>query len=234
MTVVPSRDWKYHERHAMNRDEQNKASLTSAISRARSTVRRRCLAIDAKRMLTFTMPGADKWNDQELSDAWRMFRNVLQRLRRKGIAFQYVAVPEKQGRGAWHFHVAVDRYLRIQAIQREWFAVGGGNVDVKLFKHRHYSNAVEGCSGYIAKYIGKDLEGAEFGRNRYRTSRGIKIDIERVNIEKKFFGNPLLIRETFESVTGKKSGNLNLWPEVITVASWGDQFSDFRMVLRDG
>ena len=191
------RNWKYRDRTASCRDEQSSASLAAAVSRAKQTVLRKCLAISAHRMLTFTMPGADSFNSQELDAAWTMFSRWLQRMRRDGFAFRYVAVPETQKRGAWHFHVAIDEFLPIRVVQRHWSACGGGNVDVKHFNNRPCSNKVEGCAKYIGKYIGKELEGAEFGRKRYRASTGIVIDIERVDVDSAFVGSMEALKKTF-------------------------------------
>lgn len=228
VTVCTKRSWHHHEKTATNRDEQNEAVIRSAVSRAKSTVMRKCLAIDAYRMVTLTMPGDTYFNDQDIDEAWLMFRAWLQRLRRKNLRFHYVAVPEKQGRGAWHFHVAVNEFIPIKVIQREWNQIGGGNVDVKHFKNRFTSSKTEGCAGYIAKYIGKELESSVFSRNRYRTSQGIKIDVERVDLPEIFFSSLNQIKETFRSITGMVSGRINRYRHVVTICSWGDGVNDYR------
>jgi hypothetical protein len=178
-------------------------------------------------MLTFTMPGDCSFNAQGLGDAWAMFGRFLQRARRAGLRFQYVAVPEKQKRGAWHFHVAVDVFLPIGNVQAEWFSVGGGNVDVKFFEDRHGSEAAEGCAVYLGKYIGKELESSEFGRQRYRTSQGIKLDVERLDVHPAMTAGTRAVRTTFQAMTGLQAGKLKKFPYVVTVASWGDGDDDY-------
>lgn len=233
MTVCNPRKWKYNERIADSRPGQESSTIDAAISRARSMVLRKSLAINADRLLTLTMPGDECFNIQPLDEAWKMHRNFLQRLRRANIRFDYVSVPEKQNRGAWHFHLAINQYVPIRIVDYHWKKVGGGNADIDKRKITKHFNKPENIARYIAKYIGKEMDGADFLRNRYRTSTGIVIDIERLSVPKKFFANKLSIRETFKSVTGMNAGTLNFYERVITVFSWGDEVNDFRGVFYD-
>lgn len=195
-----------------------------AVARARSVVARKCRSIAASRMLTLTTREAVT----DLERFWRLFTRFLQRCRRAGIEFRYVAVPELQKRGAWHLHVAIDRYLPHAQVYAEWIAVvGSGTADLHKFKARSDADKAIAVAGYISKYIGKTLMGAEFGRKRYRCSRGIEVSKETEVMDRRFTGDVVTVAEAFELFTGREPRSVRIndyggaW-----AASWGDTFLD--------
>jgi hypothetical protein len=89
----------------------------------------------------------------------------------------WTAVAERQGRGAWHWHVLVsipDRlpYLASKDVEEAW---GEGFVKVKALK-----GETDNVGAYMAKYLAKNLAIEERGRHSYRCSRGQQ-DPERVD-----------------------------------------------------
>lgn len=121
---------------------------------------------------------------RDIKDARREFRLFVKRLNyfftgNKAETFlKWVAVPELQkatGRNVWHFHalffnlpfipVSLDKVRELQqrgALPATYdgrdtifYLWGNGNVDVKAVK---FSDAYD-VAGYIAKYVGKGLEG---------------------------------------------------------------------------
>lgn len=77
-------------------------SLQTSIERSRRMIRKRCKAIRADRMLTLSTR-ANESRLEVWAKWWDEFRRRLNKLQ----DFHYVAVLERQQRGAWHFHVAV-------------------------------------------------------------------------------------------------------------------------------
>ena len=121
---------------------------------------------------------------REIKDARREFRLFVKRLNyfftgdKKSTFLKWVAVPELQkatGRNVWHFHalffnlpfipVSLDKVRELQgrgALPLDYdgrdtlfYLWGNGNVDVKAVK---FSDAYD-VAGYVAKYVGKGLEG---------------------------------------------------------------------------
>jgi hypothetical protein len=220
MSVVKVTNRKHHERIASVRDEQTEEAQRVAISRARQVVAKKCRAIGAARMLTLTTrePVTD------LDAFWKLFQRFLQRCRRSGLEFQYVAVPELQKRGAWHVHVAIDRFLPHSAIYAEWVAVvGSGTSDLHFFRAGNDAERCIAVAGYISKYIGKALMGSDFGRKRYRCSKGIEIEKETFETDRVLVCSPHHLACLFHQET-------DLLPRSVRVndyggkwvASWGD------------
>lgn len=156
------------DKAAMNRERSAR--------RARTQVRRLVKAKNLDTMLTLTY-------QENMQDRERMARDFdvfVKRIRRVLPSFEYVCVFERQKRGAWHAHIAVQRvqshYMHKGALVKSydllraiWRAVvGAGNVDVsRSIRHRQRSTGK--LSGYLSKYIAKGFEEGQEG-NSYRAS----------------------------------------------------------------
>jgi len=99
-------------------------------------------------------------------------------MRRAGL-WHYVAVPERQKRGAWHIRVTVHGRLvynlvRGSIVGRDELGRSNGNIDVRNpktgGKWKHHALAA-----YIAKYITKDVDDHELNKKRCWTSKGIVV-----------------------------------------------------------
>ena len=155
-TPAPLTEAEKLERLTQNRDKAGR--------RARTKVRRLCLSKYLDCMLTLTYR-------ENMVDRDRCKRDLdvfLKRLRRVLPTFQYIAVLERQERGAWHVHIACHRvqshYMHkgmlvksFDLLRALWRAVVGtdnGTVNVSKRKGRPSPRKV---AMYLAKYIGKDL-----------------------------------------------------------------------------
>lgn len=160
------------------------ANRERATRRARSKVRRRCKHQGLIEILTLTYR-------ENQTDRVRMARDLdvfLKRVRRVIPTFEYVAVFERQKRGAWHAHLAVRRVLPLYVVgsgkhqkmvksfdllRSMWRGVVGadnGNIDVSKRRKQRWSPAK--IAGYISKYIGKSFGDNLKYENSYSASNG--------------------------------------------------------------
>jgi hypothetical protein len=122
---------------------------------------------------------------ENMVDRDRMARDLdvfLKRVRRVIPGFQYVAVFERQKRGAWHAHLAVEKVLShyvsgkrlvrsYDLLRSMWRAVVGvdnGNVDVS--RNRRVQRSLAKLASYMSKYIGKTLDQRDKYVNSYSAS----------------------------------------------------------------
>jgi len=155
------------------RGESDKANANSedSVKRAKQQVRLRCKAIGADRMITLTY----RENMMDKERLKRDFDALRRRLRAWG-QFHYVAVAERQKRGAWHLHIALrgrQNYRVLRAIWQSIVGEGMGQVNVRNpFREKGLRHKL---AGYLAKYIGKGFETHELNEKRYWTSRGVVV-----------------------------------------------------------
>lgn len=160
-------------------------SLQTSIERSKRNVRLRCKAIGADRMLTLSVR-----ENETRRDVWAKWWDEFRRRLNKLQDFHYVAVLERQERGAWHIHVAVSGRQNWKVLRSIWLSVisksgtdgavndSSGNRKMKaLFrkiggKGRAMRHRI---ATYIAKYIGKDADATTFNKKRYWTSRGVEV-----------------------------------------------------------
>lgn len=143
--------------------------------RASKTVRHRVKAIQADRMLTLTY----RANQTDWEQLTRDFKLFVRRMRKAFPSFEYVAVPERQKRGAWHMHIAIKGRLNAKIVRSVWLSVvREGNIDItNPYKYRRYRHKL---AVYLSKYLSKAfLEGDLFMR-RVWSSRGIKIPTPKI------------------------------------------------------
>lgn len=124
-----------------------------------------------RRFLSLTLPGDYQGSFKDSVDAinqtWRKWREYL---KRDFGGIKFIKFIEPQKRGVAHLHVLIDKYIPQSWISRTWQALGGGKIcDIRAIDiHR--------VSGYVSKYLTKDLIGDRLGSyRRYSTSRGIKL-----------------------------------------------------------
>ncbi len=107
-------------------------------------------------------------------------------------AWQYVAVPERQHRGAFHWHIAVKGWQDVAFLRAAWLSVVGknqGNIDVRAPKAWSSRRADQReapppsirIAFYLAKYISKSFTEDTIGRplnaQRYRVSKRIHVPL---------------------------------------------------------
>nr|WP_235357591.1 hypothetical protein [Burkholderia pseudomallei] len=115
---------------------------------------------------------------ENMLDKARLKRDFDKLRRRLGAlgSFQYVAVAERQKRGAWHLHVAVkgrQNYRVLRSIWQSIVGIGNGQINVRNpFKEKGLRHKL---ASYLAKYITKDFAEHALNEKRYWTSRGIVV-----------------------------------------------------------
>ena len=162
--------------HSRNR-EYNEAR---ARGRAKGEIRKKCLTIGADHLVTLTYRANVENRDRVLHDLERLRRA----LSRAGCAMPYVAVLERQQRGALHPHVAVRGFQDVRLLRRCWYKiVGQGQGQVNVRGPRPGSSPVK-LARYLSKYLSKDLDRLprEFEEHRYFCSLGIAVPTERYQI----------------------------------------------------
>lgn len=180
------RDWStLTERGEGDRE----ASAKRAARRAKQKVRHLCKAMGVNSLWTLTYRA--NVVDRELVlkhlDAFR--RRVVDVLGE----WKYVAVLEKQERGALHIHLAthalpvrllqggakVKSWNVMRAIWRRVTGELGGNFDeAKRRKRWGGSAAIRGAgaiASYIGGYVAKDMLASELNRKRYSVSKGVEL-----------------------------------------------------------
>jgi hypothetical protein len=150
---------------AVRGEGDREASRQASAKRAKRSMRQRCkgMGLDVLGTLTYRANVQDR--DRVLRD-WKEF---VRRLRRVLPSFSYVAVLEKQKRGALHIHFACRRLPR--EFQREGVRVKSYSVIYAIWKSvagedggsfRDSSRKTRGSplkvAKYISKYVGKSFE----------------------------------------------------------------------------
>lgn len=158
-------------------------SLKTSIERSKRMIRKRCKAIRADRMLTLST----RDNETRL-EVWAKWWDEFRRRMNKLQDFHYVAVLERQQRGAWHIHVAVSGRQNWKVLRSIWLSViskagtdGAVNDSFGNGKLRALFRKIGGkgrsmrhrIATYIAKYVGKDADATTFNKKRYWTSKGV-------------------------------------------------------------
>lgn len=184
-------------------DLMEEATLRKSQQRAKTTVRRKLLTFQADRMLTLTF----RDNVTDVNDAWTCFKYFSKLMRwRFGEKWVYVSVPERQKRGAIHFHLAIRGFYHANTVRRLWLrAVGhrGGNVDITSPKqHGKNSWNPRRIAQYLTKYLTKQ-ETVAFNKRRY--SSGGDIVIPEPRIGWLAYGLPmhLVLRDILYSISRK-------------------------------
>ncbi|VVE74045.1 bacteriophage-related protein [Pandoraea anapnoica] len=151
--------------------EKKEDNRLVAAKRAKREVRLRCKSMQADRMITLTYR-------ENMQDKERLKRDYDKLRRRLGKLqyYQYIAVPERQKRGAWHIHIAVrgrQNYRVLRSIWRSIVGADNGNVDVRNpFRQKGLRHKL---AGYLGKYITKDFAEHKMNEKRYWTSKGITV-----------------------------------------------------------
>jgi len=159
--------------HKQPTESQVVENMQRAVARAKTTIKRSILAANLDHMLTLTY----RENMLDEVQAWNDFGKLtrLVKKRRPKWTFPFVAVQERQERGAIHIHAAVHGFQDVALLRCLWHQVIGGptkgNIDVQ-----HFAGARHRLAKYLCKYLVKDFgEDTSRGTHRYKRSRGIVI-----------------------------------------------------------
>lgn len=146
-----------------------------AATRARSTVRRSIQAGELDHMLTLTYRENRTDARQCHADLTRFLRLVRDAMPDE---YKYVAVFERQKRGAGHWHLAVAGWQQVRLLRELWRrVVGDGNIDVRSWAGRGRSGECSAkLAGYLSKYITKEIDERAESAHRYRRSHNIVVE----------------------------------------------------------
>jgi len=164
--------------------EQRLAHEDRAGRRARSRLRQLVLSAKASYLLTLTYQENVTDYAQSCADLGRFIRKVKKHLP----GWVYVAVPEQQARGAWHWHLAVIGRQDVRLLRHCWLRiVGRGNIDVKAPKSG-VANQRLAIIRYLGKYLSKGFVDGQRDLNghRFRASLGIKVPGKSIAIPPEF------------------------------------------------
>lgn len=169
-----------------SRDE----NVERAMRRAKQDVRLKCKAMGVNSLWTLTF----RQNVTDRETALRCLDHFRRRVIKVFGDWRYIAVLERQDRGAWHIHIAthalpvrmLEGGVKVKSwdvMRRIWRSVtgdlGGSFNEAKKQKRWGYgSKLIQGVGAiarYIAGYVAKDMADSELGKKRYSSSRNIEL-----------------------------------------------------------
>jgi hypothetical protein len=134
------------------------------VQKAKSKIRRLIKRYSLFRFATLTF--AENVQSVKVADA--EFRKFQKRLHRRIPEFKYVAVRELQARGAVHYHLAINSYVKHQLLDEIW-----GQGFVWIEKKRGNRDKL---SNYLCKYITKYAGDERLkGSHIYLCSQGLEL-----------------------------------------------------------
>lgn len=185
---------------------QRKANEDRATRRARSRLRQLILTAQADHLLTLTY----RANVTDYAQATHDLARFVRAVRGDLPGWVYVAVPERQKRGAWHWHLAVRGRQDVALLRSCWRGVvGDGNIDVQP-PRRKSGDLRLGIVRYMGKYLSKGFESGDRALNghRYRASLGIRIPAESLTLPEPYKSNaPRFVLEQLHA----RVGSIGYW-----------------------
>ena len=156
-----------------------------AVRRARSRLRQLILATRADHLLTLTYRN----NVTEFERACEDLSKFVRIVRRLKPEWTYIAVAERQARGAWHWHLAVRGRQDVGLLRASWRrVVGDGNIDVAAARAARHA-APLALVRYLGKYLAKEFaDDREMNARRFRASLRIQVPTESLKLPPEFRG----------------------------------------------
>ncbi|RJQ41107.1 MAG: hypothetical protein C4555_00525 [Dehalococcoidia bacterium] len=157
----------------MLREQMTEEDFHRSATRARRMLRHRVLSLGADRLLTTTY----RENKIDLKECWADVWRFVRLCREQWPDFKYVCAPERQQRGAWHFHFAVKGFYNVNVLRHFWHKATRserGQVNVDMTSPRGGAQWNSGkLARYLAKYLSKGDHVSEIGARRYSSSQTI-------------------------------------------------------------
>lgn len=240
MGFNPLLDCPRKRRTVEEQAERDAENRQRAAKRARQNVRHLVKSVFADHMLTFSW--RENMTDRARAAAeWKEFVRLF---RVRYPSWAYLAVLEKQERGALHIHVAVQGKQDIRWLLRCWllaigqapedvsaWLVGGvklgekslGAVNVEPPKKRWGGGSKQWkrdkLAGYLTKYIGKEFDEAEKNAKKYWHSRNIiKPEIERFWLKATTYAEAVIEAHDLIYYTG--ACHLSMWGDQSAGVIW--------------
>jgi hypothetical protein len=147
--------------------ESSQENILRSVKRSKKLLLEKSLLIGVDRMLTLTFQD----NVVDLDQANIAFERFCRLMRKKG-DFKYVAVPERQKRGAIHYHLGLTKFYEVFKVLAAWRlaikqtigsvgALIGGVFINKSASNKFNKSGSLGIAKYISKYIGKGFNNAQ-------------------------------------------------------------------------
>lgn len=227
---VPLPKTELTEEERADKDAEN---LRRSVRRGRQQIRYRVKTIRADHLLTLTYR-KNMTDVVRLQADWQKF---VRKVRARYPEWQFVAVPEKQERGALHLHVAVCGRQNIKYLRACWYnALGAlasakkeeapGAVNIRGPKRRYFddqkTNVVwkqDNLSSYLVKYLDKTFDESLSGAKRYWSSRGIAVPAP-VKVWVAASSMADAIAHTVKEAEWHGAGAINLWLSEDGSAFW--------------
>lgn len=207
----------------LTEEEKHVLNMARSVRRARQKVRHTIKALEADHMLTLTYRDNMQDIDKLKADYKRFVRMMVARYP----AWKYVAVKERQERGALHLHIAVKGRQPLNYIRKCWYiAIGGssedsgentkGAINVRApsrFSGRQGKSVKwknSKLAGYLTKYLGKDISEVEHHSKRYWVSKKIEgVEVVKFWLSATNFKDAIV--EAHNLVHGRGASDLSIW-----------------------
>lgn len=209
-----------------NRSDIDEMHRLRSAYRAKKEMRHKVMMMGADRMLTLT-------TRENISDRDK-FLKCLDRFRRRCArqwpGFQTVIVLELQERGAYHAHLALNKFYNVNLLRYFWReAICGngnasgndspGNIDMTSPGKGNYNRSK--IAHYLSKYMGKEELDLPAGSKRYMTWGKIPAPKKHVFYVSPTFDPFYQIKKLLESITQKRMRKFfELPPSVFSEIYW--------------
>lgn len=150
--------------------EEIEENQKRAILRARSSIRRKIINAGLTHLVTLTY--RENVLDKERAKA--DFSRFVQSVHSERPEWKYLAVFERQSRGAWHVHIATAGFQDVNFLREKWLAVvGQGSLNARAPRQTKVKNARVAMANYLSKYIGKDVKAWKLNKKNYFHSKNV-------------------------------------------------------------
>lgn len=161
------------------REDYAEGSLERTRRRARQEMRKRIVEGRLDHLVTLTT----RENVTDYDESLVMLQAFVKLVHVSMPEWKYVAAPERQQRGAWHWHLAVHGWQKVEYLRECWYKASGSKglqVEAPGRKGKRgttYKWHPGRLAGYLFKYIAKELDERPTemkGRHRYSTALGMR------------------------------------------------------------
>lgn len=169
--------------------EERQANWNRSVRRARQNIRFLCKQLGADRLFTLTY----RENIEDRERVKRDFKEFLRLVRLSIPGWQYVAVLERQDRGAYHIHCAVKGFQKIKILRKCWYRALGaaedatgsdtpGQIDVTSPRSRWGATQrqwdTNKLASYVSKYMHKTFDENSSEKKRYWRSKELSFPVK--------------------------------------------------------
>jgi len=162
-----------------------KEAQEKSIRRAKKNIRHKAKSLGVDRLLTLTRREGDDesswWDEKDWAKAWDKFRRACAD---NGDNLVYICVLERHKKGNLHLHAAIVGSLDVKVYRDVWNKICGGeegasgaglagNIDISYKSNMKNEERVCKLSGYLSKYISKQIGDSDFNKKRYWGSKHV-------------------------------------------------------------